>query len=114
MHFSFLPIPAKFLDELLGARRDVAREIYGVDSLEDDVVGLHGVGAGEGRRAGEQLEHEDTEGPVVGGDVVPLVEDHLRGHVLGRAAEGPRLPPNLDRECHVCRANSTHDIVEKG
>ena len=54
-------IPAEFLDELLGSGGDVAREVDGVDALQDDVVGLHGVGAGEGGRAGEQLEHEDPE-----------------------------------------------------
>ena len=63
--------------------------------LEDDVVRLHGISAGEGRRAGEQLEHEHAEGPVVGADVVPLVQDDLRGHVLGGPAEGPRLAPHL-------------------
>ena len=54
-------VPAEFLDELLGSGGDVAREVDGVDALQDDVVGLHGVGAGEGGRSGEQLEHEDPE-----------------------------------------------------
>lgn len=30
---------------------DVAREVDGVDALQDDVVRLHGIGAGEGRGA---------------------------------------------------------------
>ena len=63
--------------------------------LEYDVVRLHGVCACEGRRAGEQLEHEHAEGPVVGADVVPLVQDDLGGHVLGGPAEGPRLATHL-------------------
>ena len=88
--------PAQLLDELLGPGGDVPGEVYRVNALEDDIVGLHGVGAGEGRRAGEQLEHEDPERPVVGRDVVALVEDDLRGDVLGGAAERPGLPANLD------------------
>ena len=75
---------------------DVPGEVDGVDALEDDVVGLHGVGAGEGRGARQQLEHEDAERPVVGADVVALVQDDLRSHVLWRPAEGPRLAPHLE------------------
>ena len=41
--------------------------------------------------ASEQLEHEDAQRPVVGRDVVSLVEDDLRRHVLGRPAKRPRL-----------------------
>ena len=59
-------IPAEFLDEFLCSGGDVAGKVDGVDALEDDVVGLHGVGPGEGRSASEQLEHEDPQGPVVG------------------------------------------------
>ena len=44
-------VPAELLDELPCAAGDVPREVDGVDSLEDDVVSLHGVGAGEGRGA---------------------------------------------------------------
>ena len=44
-------VPAQLLDELAGAPGDVAGEVDGVDALQDDVVGLHGVGAGEGRGA---------------------------------------------------------------
>ena len=91
--------PAKFLYQLLGSGGDVAGEVDGVNALEDDVVGLHGVGAGEGRGAGQQLEHEDAEAPVVSRDVVPLVEDHLGRHVLGGPAEGPGLPANLLTHC---------------
>lgn len=53
--------PAEFLDEGGSVAGDVARELDGVDALEDDVVGLHGIGSGEGGRAGEQLEHEDAQ-----------------------------------------------------
>ena len=44
-------VPAELLDELLGAAGDVAGEVDGVDALQDDVVRLHGVGAGERRGA---------------------------------------------------------------
>ena len=88
-------IPAEFLDEFLCSGGDVTGEVNGIDALEDDVVGLHGVSSGEGRSASQELEHEDPEGPVVGRDVVPLVEDHLGRHVLGGAAEGPGLAPDL-------------------
>ena len=87
--------PAKFLYQLLGSGGDVAGEVDGVNALEDDVVGLHGVGAGEGRGPGQQLEHEDAEAPVVSRDVVALVEDNLGRHVLGGPAEGPRLATHL-------------------
>ena len=43
----------------------------------------------------EELKHQDSEGPVVSADVVALVEDHLRGDVLGGAAEGPGLTADL-------------------
>ena len=46
-------LPAEFLDEFLCSGGDVAGEVNGVDALEDDVVGLHGVGPGEGRGASE-------------------------------------------------------------
>ena len=88
-------LPAEFLDEFLSSGGDVAGEVDCVDTLEDDVVGLHGVGPGEGWSSSQELEHEDPEGPVVGRDVVPLVEDHLGRHVLGGAAEGPCLASNL-------------------
>lgn len=42
-------------------------------------------------RSGEQLEDEDAERPVVHRPVVALVQDDLGRHVLGRAAERPRL-----------------------
>lgn len=42
-------VPTELLDELSRAARDVSREIDRVDSLQDDVVGLHGVAASEGR-----------------------------------------------------------------
>ena len=45
----------------------------------------------------EELEHEDPEGPVVGGDVMALVEDDFGSHVLWSATECPRLSSNLER-----------------
>ena len=44
---------------------------------------------------GEEFKHEDSEGPVVGADVVTLVQDDLGGNVLGGAAESPSLSANL-------------------
>ena len=88
-------ISAQFLDQFLGAPRDIAWEINCIDSLQDNVVGLHGVRAGEGRGAGEELEHEDAERPVVGRDVVAFVQDHFGGHVLGGAAKSPSFASNL-------------------
>lgn len=44
----------------------------------------------------EELEHEDSEGPVIGADVVTAIQNHLRSHVLGSAAEGPRLASLLE------------------
>ena len=81
--------PAKLLDQLLGTSGDLSWEVYRVNSLnnfnhlkmnskhtqektnndkqrlnlEDDVVGLHRVGAGEGRGAREQLKHQNSERP---------------------------------------------------
>ena len=40
-------VPAELLDQLPGAAGDVPGEVDGIDTLQDDVVGLHGVGAGE-------------------------------------------------------------------
>ena len=40
-------VPAQLLDQLPGSARDVSREVDGVDALQDDVVRLHRVGAGE-------------------------------------------------------------------
>ena len=39
----------------------------------------------------EQFEHEDSDRPIVGGEVVTFIEDDLRGNVLGGATECPRL-----------------------
>lgn len=88
-------LPAQFLDEGRGVAGDVSRELDGVDALQDDVVRLHRVGAGERWGAREELEHEHTQRPVVGADVMALVEDHFGRHVLGRAAKSPRLPTGL-------------------
>jgi hypothetical protein len=43
----------------------------------------------------EQFKHEYSERPVVGADVVALVQDDFGRHVLGRAAERPRLATDL-------------------
>ena len=90
--------PAKFLNELFRPGCNVSWELYGVNALEDDVVCLHGVGAGERWGTGEELKHEDAEGPVVGRDVMALVEDHFRGNVFRSSAESPGLPSNLNIE----------------
>ena len=47
-------------------------------------------------RSGEELAHENAEGPEVDGAVVALVQNDLRGHVLGGPAERPRLAPHRD------------------
>ena len=96
-HFSHsLPLsPAKLLNEFLGPGRDVPGEVDGVNALQNYIVSLHGVSASEGRGPSEQLEHQDSEGPVVGRDVVALVEDHLGRHVLRGPAERPGFPSNL-------------------
>jgi len=46
--------------------------------------------------AGQQLVHQDAQRPVICGDIVALVEDDLRGHVLRRPAERPRLLTETD------------------
>ena len=104
-HFSHsLPLsPAELLNEFLGPGRDVSGEVDGVNALQNDVVSLHGVGAGEGRSPGQQLEHEDPEGPVVGGDVMALIEDDLGGDVLRSSTECPRLSSHLEYQ-HFNRA----------
>merc|ERR1719507_2508962 len=84
-------VSAKLLDQLLGTSGDLSWEVYCVNSLEDDVVGLHRVGACEGRGAREQLKHQNSERPVVCGDIVALVEYHFWGDILGSPAECPSL-----------------------
>ncbi len=112
-------VSAQLLDELPRPSGDVPGEVDGVDALQDDVVRLHGVRAGEGgstycikkgkgdsismifvtrfscQRTREKLEHEHPERPVVRADIVALVEDDLGGDVLGRAAESPGLASDL-------------------
>lgn len=41
--------------------------------------------------AGQKFKRENAKGPKVSGGAVTFVEDDLGGHVLGSAAEGPRL-----------------------
>jgi hypothetical protein len=84
-------VPAQFLDQCHRVPRDVPREVDGVDSLQDDVVRLHGVGSRERGCPCQQLEHQHAQRPVVGADVMALVQDHFRGDVFGGAAERPRL-----------------------
>lgn len=61
---------------------------------EDDVLLLHLVVdvdaafAPEGRRALDELEQQDAQGPDVHFVVVGLLQDHLGGHVLASPAEG--------------------------
>lgn len=88
-------IPAELFDEGGGVAGDVAREVDGVNALEDDVVRLHGIQAGEGGRSRQQLEHENAQRPVVGANVVPFVQNHFGGHVFGSAAKRPRFPAGL-------------------
>lgn len=42
--------------------------------------------------ASKELKHQNAQRPEVGGDVVALVEDNFRGHILWRPTERPRLP----------------------
>lgn len=92
-----MDIPAELFDEGGGVASDVARKVDGVDALEDDVVRLHRVGSGEGRRARQQFEHEHAQRPVVGTNVVPFVQNDLGSHVFGSTAERPRFPSGLLR-----------------
>ena len=94
-------IPAKFFDEGGGVASDVAREVDGVNALEDDVVRLHGIQSGEGRRSRQQFEHENAQRPVVGANVVPFVQNHFRGNVFGSAAKRPRLTSGLSIETQI-------------
>ena len=96
-HFSHsLPLsPAELLNEFLGPGRDVPGEVDGVNALQNYIVSLHGVSASEGRGSSQQLEHQDSEGPIVGGDVVTLIEDDLGCDVLGSPTECPGLPSHL-------------------
>lgn len=58
-------------------------------------------------RAGEELVKEDAHRPVVDRSVVALVQDDLRRHVLGGAAEGPRLAAHAE-----VLAESKVDLLE--
>ena len=87
---------AEALDERRGCLGYAARKVDGLDALQNDVVGGHGIVADEGRIAGEQLEYENAQAPAVGGDVVALVEYDLGRDILGRAAERPRLVAEAD------------------
>ena len=90
--------PAKLLDQLLGPGRDVPRKVNGVNSLEDDVVSFHGVGASEGWGAGQKFKHENPERPVVGRNIVALVQNHFWRYILGCPAECPSFPTNLNSD----------------
>ena len=69
-------------------------------------------------RPSQQLEHEDTQRPVVNGSVVAFVEDDFGCHVFGGTAERPRLVANTqhfrEAEIHLfspkqtCSSNSIH------
>ena len=43
----------------------------------------------------EKLKHEYSEGPVVGADIVALVQDDLGSDVFGSATEGPGFAADL-------------------
>lgn len=68
---------------------DVGRE--GQPVLHDPPVHELDVLRVEGREARQHLEDQRPEAPPVDGLPVPAARDHLRGHVLGRPAEGLRL-----------------------
>jgi hypothetical protein len=40
-------VPAQLFDQLSGTTGNVAGKVYGIDTLQNDVVGLHGVSASE-------------------------------------------------------------------
>lgn len=65
-------IPAQLLHKVLSGFVYLPRELYHIHSPQYKVVGLHGIRPGKRRRTGEQLEHEDTQRPVVGRQVVTL------------------------------------------
>lgn len=44
-----------------------------------------------GAPASQKLKHQDAQAPKIHTEIVSLVEDNLRGHVLGGPAEGPGL-----------------------
>ena len=99
-------IPAELFDEGGGVPGDVARKVDGVNALENDVVRLHGVGTGEGRRARQQFEHEHAQRPVVGADVVAFVQNDFRGYVFGSAAKRPRFPSGLHKPKEIIRRSA--------
>ena len=57
---------------------------------------------GKRRLAVQQLEQHAAEGPEVDGLAVAPLEDHLRCHVGGRAAEGEGAEADSLREAEVC------------
>ena len=59
-------LPAQLLNQLLGPGSDISGEVDGINALQNYIVCLHGVGPGEGRGPGQQLEHQDPQRPVVG------------------------------------------------
>lgn len=74
-----------------------------LNAEHDEVVGCHDVRAVEWRSSGEELVHEDPEGPVVDGNVVPLTRQNLWRNVVWCAAECPCLlvPRNALRKAKV-------------
>ena len=51
---------------------DLLGKVDDVDPFEDDVVGSHGIGSREWRTPRQQLKHENSQRPVVGGKIVTL------------------------------------------
>mmetsp|Transcript_23708 Transcript_23708/g.51778 ORF Transcript_23708/g.51778 Transcript_23708/m.51778 type:complete len:278 (+) Transcript_23708:382-1215(+) len=92
-------------DVLLAHLADGAEEVV--------VAALHVLH--EGPLPSKQLEHQDAKRPYVCEEVVALPVDHLRGHVLRRAAHGVhRHPLILPRVHHVPEINApilTHKDV---
>jgi len=76
----------------------------------DQVVHLVLIGVVEGRDPDNHLVDQDSEGPPIKSFVVSRADDHFRGEVLGRTAEGVRLLPVLLHD--LCQPEvSQHDVA---
>ena len=112
----------QLLDEIFGDRREATgkRELhFAVDDVTKHVRFV--VRVCEGRLCDEKLVHEDAEGPVVHGLVVPLREDKFGGKVLRSPAQRHALlvantsrdPRNLLREAEIDDAQVSLLVDEK-
>ncbi len=108
-------VPAQLLDQLPGSAGDVSREVDGIDALKNDVVGLHRIGPGERRGAGQQLEHEHAERPIVRADVVTFIKDHFRRNILRGSAESPGFASGLElfREAEIDQLDISGSVKEQ-